>query len=202
MSDLKPCPFCGGSPVLDGKSDDVRVRCEDGCGAAGSVFYFGSEDYKAIESAETAAQESWNRRFPLESAPPAQAHPMPPLPAPAREEATYTNNAIFAAPPPKCLLSWGGFNLYGDWNSINEARRLLHDAGTVPELKQRIAYDAQEIERLRADAERYRWLRDAPQDQVEVFFATDRNKSGWGDWNSWSDKDAAIDALAGTKGKS
>jgi len=69
MSDLKPCPFCGGSPVLDGKSDDVRVRCEDGCGALGQIFYFDGEDDEAIEQAVTAARDAWNRR----AAPPAEA---------------------------------------------------------------------------------------------------------------------------------
>jgi hypothetical protein len=69
MSDLKPCPFCGGSPELDGKSDDVRVRCEDGCGALGQIFFFDGEDYEAIELASTAARESWNRR----ASPPAEA---------------------------------------------------------------------------------------------------------------------------------
>ena len=43
------------------------------------------------------------------------------------------------------------------------------------------------------DAARYRWLRDAPQELVEVYFATDKNPTGWGDWNSWKDKDAGID---------
>jgi len=43
------------------------------------------------------------------------------------------------------------------------------------------------------DAARYRWLRDAPQEQVEVFFATDKNSTDWGDWNSWEDKDKRVD---------
>lgn len=51
-----------------------------------------------------------------------------------------------------------------------------------------------EIEVLRKDAERYRWLRDVGQDTAEVFFATDKNASGWGAWDSHEDKDAAIDA--------
>ncbi len=36
----------------------------------------------------------------------------------------------------KAMLSWAGFNLHGDDKSIEEAKRLLHEAGTVPELKE------------------------------------------------------------------
>jgi hypothetical protein len=57
-----------------------------------------------------------------------------------------------------------------------------------------------ERDALRADAARYLWLRDAPQEKVEVFLATDLNETGWGDWNSWKDKDAGIDvAIAASK---
>jgi hypothetical protein len=48
-------------------------------------------------------------------------------------------------------------------------------------------------EQDKLDAARYRWLRDIGQDKVEVFFATDKNASGWGVWDSHDDKDAAID---------
>ena len=65
MSELKPCPFCGGDAVLDGRSDDVRVRCEVGCQAEGPTFYFHSEDYDAIEKAESDARDAWNRRAAL-----------------------------------------------------------------------------------------------------------------------------------------
>jgi len=51
-----------------------------------------------------------------------------------------------------------------------------------------------ELEALERDAKRYRWLRDIGQDTVDVFFATENNASGWGCWDSWDDKDAAIDA--------
>lgn len=48
-----------------------------------------------------------------------------------------------AAPAPavpyEVALSWGGFNLYGDRKSIDEAKRLKHDADTVPELKRAYA---------------------------------------------------------------
>jgi hypothetical protein len=43
------------------------------------------------------------------------------------------------------------------------------------------------------DAARYRWLRDVGQETVEVYFATNRNPTGWGCWDSWDDKDAAVD---------
>lgn len=36
-------------------------------------------------------------------------------------------------------LSWGGFNLTGDHKSIDEAKRLLHEASIVPELRELLA---------------------------------------------------------------
>ena len=68
MSELLPCPFCGGTPVRDGRSDDVRVRCEGGCKAVGQTFYFDSEDDDAIEKAEADAIAAWNRRAPAQPA--------------------------------------------------------------------------------------------------------------------------------------
>ena len=59
--------------------------------------------------------------------------------------------------------------------------------GTPP-----VTQDTDEV--MRKDAERYRWLRDIGQDTVDVFFATENNASGWGCWDSWDDKDYAIDA--------
>jgi hypothetical protein len=44
------------------------------------------------------------------------------------------------------------------------------------------------------DAERYRWLRDASDCEIEVYIPTDKNPSGFGAWHSHKDKDAAIDA--------
>jgi Lar family restriction alleviation protein len=52
MDELKPCPFCGGTAVVDGKSDDLRVRCE-GCD---------SDDQDDIDQAERDAIAQWNRR--------------------------------------------------------------------------------------------------------------------------------------------
>jgi hypothetical protein len=40
---------------------------------------------------------------------------------------------------PESTLSWAGFNVHGDAASIKAVRDALHDAGTVPELKARIA---------------------------------------------------------------
>ena len=37
-----------------------------------------------------------------------------------------------------CLMSWDGKNVYGDEKSILFVRQAVHDAGTVPELKERI----------------------------------------------------------------
>ena len=62
MPELKLCPFCGGTPVLDGKSDDVLVRCESGCQARGPAFYFDGEDDDEIAKAESDARAAWNAR--------------------------------------------------------------------------------------------------------------------------------------------
>ena len=53
MSDLKPCPFCGGEAVMCGYQDEMLyyVKCRD-CGACSDG---------AQLSAETAAA-AWNRR--------------------------------------------------------------------------------------------------------------------------------------------
>ena len=60
---LKSCPFCDGKPVLDGKSDYLRIRCES-CGTEGPVFGF--EDYDIDHSlavhAERFARDHWNHR--------------------------------------------------------------------------------------------------------------------------------------------
>jgi hypothetical protein len=40
----------------------------------------------------------------------------------------------------RCHLSWGGKNVYGDKASIDAVKAALHDAGTVPELKERIRF--------------------------------------------------------------
>ena len=64
MSEMKLCPFCGGIPEIDGRSEDVRVRCETGCKAIGRSFYFDSDDDDAIAKAESDAIEAWNRRVP------------------------------------------------------------------------------------------------------------------------------------------
>ena len=61
MTELKPCPFCGGDadiqylkPVVDGGLDEFRVRCPAiGCGGAVTGWM----------SKPTAIQ-AWNRRTP------------------------------------------------------------------------------------------------------------------------------------------
>ncbi len=65
MSALKPCPFCGGEAVVDGKSDDVRVRCT-GCNTLGRSIGFDPDDDADIEDAERDAVAAWNRRAPVE----------------------------------------------------------------------------------------------------------------------------------------
>jgi hypothetical protein len=40
--------------------------------------------------------------------------------------------------PPQSSISWSGFNVYGDKKSLQEVERCIHEAGTVPELKQQI----------------------------------------------------------------
>jgi hypothetical protein len=61
---LLNCPFCGGEAVIDGKSEDVRVRCEY-CHSVGRPFDFGIDaDEEAIDRAEASAVGAWNRRTP------------------------------------------------------------------------------------------------------------------------------------------
>lgn len=48
------------------------------------------------------------------------------------------HDALKAAGVEYAALSWGGFDLYGDHKSIQEARRFLHEAGTVPALRERL----------------------------------------------------------------
>lgn len=57
----KPCPLCGGHAVVDGRSDDVRVRCES-CGTTGPVKFWTSDDDDEIEEAERDAIKAWNTR--------------------------------------------------------------------------------------------------------------------------------------------
>lgn len=52
MSELKPCPFCGGLPRLNRATQRVWVECTD-CGATGQMSNCGNADYAA---------EAWNTR--------------------------------------------------------------------------------------------------------------------------------------------
>ncbi len=74
-AELKPCPFCGGAAVLDGKSDYCRVRCETCC-TEGSTASFDSENADDIERAEAEAITAWNRRPPAPAAPRTELKPM------------------------------------------------------------------------------------------------------------------------------
>ena len=54
-------------------------------------------------------------------------------------------------------LSWDGFNICGSIESIEQVKQMQHDAGTIPELKQRINSDAERI----AELESARQVQDA-----------------------------------------
>ena len=53
MNELKPCPFCGKTPVIyrGTFSEKYRVRCEKGCGVETAPF-----------GLKERAIEAWNRR--------------------------------------------------------------------------------------------------------------------------------------------
>ena len=62
MSELKPCPFCGGKPILDREV----ISCFD-CGAMMpiDIYVSGGERIGGFPSYEEARQEmieDWNRR--------------------------------------------------------------------------------------------------------------------------------------------
>ena len=64
MSELKPCPFCGGKAYMaQNYLGQKYVRCPE-CGAC--VFGKDTDDFRISkmgeEKAEKAAAESWNRR--------------------------------------------------------------------------------------------------------------------------------------------
>ena len=62
MTDLKPCPFCGGKAQIDkipkwdweSREYDYQIRCqESGCIATSLNYFYDTEE---------AAIEAWNRR--------------------------------------------------------------------------------------------------------------------------------------------
>lgn len=59
--DIDNCPFCEGKAYLDGRSDDVCVRCTV-CHASGKMFFFDSENFEEIDAAELEAINYWNCR--------------------------------------------------------------------------------------------------------------------------------------------
>lgn len=73
MSELKPCPFCGGEAEICSAYDDKflgkcwYVRCKK-CYSQGSSFYESTkeldpnEEYQAILGAWARATEAWNSR--------------------------------------------------------------------------------------------------------------------------------------------
>jgi hypothetical protein len=71
MAELKPCPFCGGTPAIVtrnvepqgdpwyGRKDETFVLCD--CGAC----LFDGAFHEGFWDAETRAVEAWNRRAAL-----------------------------------------------------------------------------------------------------------------------------------------
>ena len=63
--DLKPCPFCGGEPLLWMKDNEWSVCCNE-CSAEAkkhrpaNVYPWAA--YEAIQDAVRKAIEAWNRR--------------------------------------------------------------------------------------------------------------------------------------------
>lgn len=53
-----------------------------------------------------------------------------------------------------------------------------------------------ELAAVRANAERYVWLRDAAHDW-DIYYPTDKNASGIGAWLGCTNKDAVVDAARG-----
>jgi hypothetical protein len=53
--------------------------------------------------------------------------------------AHHFHDALTHAAIPYAGLSWGGFNLFGDRRSIDEAKRMQHEVGTIPALRAEIA---------------------------------------------------------------
>lgn len=63
-NELNPCG-CGATPIEDGKSDDLRIRCEK-CGMQGPSFDFiYDEDEADIDRARGEAVAAWNASHPI-----------------------------------------------------------------------------------------------------------------------------------------
>ena len=50
-----------------------------------------------------------------------------------------------------CAMSWSGYNVYGDSHSIKAVKQAVHEAGTVPELKDTLRAYLTTIASLEAD---------------------------------------------------
>ncbi len=63
MSDLKPCPFCGGEASTRYIRDGREAWCRQ-CGSSGKQEFHGPA---SIASAEDRAIAAWNRRAPAKA---------------------------------------------------------------------------------------------------------------------------------------
>lgn len=64
MTELLPCPFCGGEAIVYGGWGHYYVRCEE-CGITNerlTLEFDGIDDYRGFTSSEDAA-EHWNTRY-------------------------------------------------------------------------------------------------------------------------------------------
>ena len=61
MSELKPCPFCGGEAVLEPyksrKGYEASIQCNGGC-----ILHMVTITYDTEEEAIEAVTTAWNRR--------------------------------------------------------------------------------------------------------------------------------------------
>lgn len=67
MTELKPCPFCGGKAMfldMDDSGDPFVIVLCGKCGIRTQKFYYYEElnDISRLDLAKTRASEKWNRR--------------------------------------------------------------------------------------------------------------------------------------------
>lgn len=64
MAELKPCPFCGGTPNFENTDERARLRCS-GCGCEGGLFFYSQEECETGigDVTEARAIAAWNQRW-------------------------------------------------------------------------------------------------------------------------------------------